>query len=500
MAGGRSFLQELAELNNTRPADVDPENATLDAADPWQGVKGSRRQPHLGEDPRYRGRAVSRRDILEQEDEDDEEDEDDNESVGAFEDDEDEDVGEMVDQDDEMDDDEDDDEDGDDDDEESGDDGNVSMFSRGNASGNDDDQLQRELKQLAQEEAAVAQSLTSDTAAQRKKGEHARNQLALWDAALEARIRIQPALAAANRLPQPERFDDLMADFQEELAGCTEEVIKLAEAIAQLQQQLQQQHESSSHLELPSPTIATTEGAPSAKRAKMADEELSAYISAVEAEYGPVRDQLLDKWSRKTRLATGRGAKQFKALDRGLLQQISDVAEDMPRLIARTRVKRFQEDILGFTPPEQLTLNTDGPVQCQQDLSAARGALGDDDSGEEDPDLPRDALVNRRTVQPADTVADIFDDVDFYHEQLRELIERRTKLDSMDPIEMGRHYVQIDKLRAKTKRLVDTKASKGRKVRYDVQPKLVNLMAPNETAYEASDAARDTLFASLFGK
>lgn len=50
---------------------------------------------------------------------------------------------------------------------------------------------------------------------------------------------------------------------------------------------------------------------------------------------------------------------------------------------------------------------------------------------------------------------------------LRELIERKTKGgDTNDPLLMGKQWVEIQKLRAKSKKKVDTKASKGRKIRY----------------------------------
>jgi hypothetical protein len=38
----------------------------------------------------------------------------------------------------------------------------------------------------------------------------------------------------------------------------------------------------------------------------------------------------------------------------------------------------------------------------------------------------------------------------------------------------------------------------GRKLRYDVQAKLVNFMAPNPQVFAYPDAARDDLFRSLF--
>ena len=49
---------------------------------------------------------------------------------------------------------------------------------------------------------------------------------------------------------------------------------------------------------------------------------------------------------------------------------------------------------------------------------------------------------------------------------LRELIERKTSYsESSDPIEMGRQWLELQKLRTKAKKKVDTKASKGRKIR-----------------------------------
>ncbi len=88
---------------------------------------------------------------------------------------------------------------------------------------------------------------------------------------------------------------------------------------------------------------------------------------------------------------------------------------------------------------------------------------------------------------------------------------------------MGRHWLELNKLRPRVKRAVDTKASKGagfgyraakaiphltilllrgplpgRKLRYDVQAKLLNFMAPNPQVFPYPEAAKDDLFRSLF--
>ena len=38
--------------------------------------------------------------------------------------------------------------------------------------------------------------------------------------------------------------------------------------------------------------------------------------------------------------------------------------------------------------------------------------------------------------------------------------------ETTDPIAMGRQWLELQKLRTKVKRTVDTRASKGRKIRY----------------------------------
>ena len=58
---------------------------------------------------------------------------------------------------------------------------------------------------------------------------------------------------------------------------------------------------------------------------------------------------------------------------------------------------------------------------------------------------------------------EIFDDDDFYHQLLRELIERKTE-GVTDPLRLGQKWLQIQKMRNKIKKKVDTKASKGRKL------------------------------------
>ncbi|KAJ8299663.1 hypothetical protein KUTeg_023723 [Tegillarca granosa] len=171
----------------------------------------------------------------------------------------------------------------------------------------------------------------------------------------------------------------------------------------------------------------------------------------------------IQKWNDKTRLAGGKiNSKSFSAFELSALKQIEQILSDRDRLIKRTQMKRSVYKVLGKM-----------------------------DDGE-----------NKSDSQPSDTVEEstrieekhhnydpeIFDDSDFYHQQLRELIERKTS-DINDPIALSRQWLEIQKMRNKVKKKVDTRASKGRKTRYNVHSKLVNFMAPVDNCSWTDDAS-----------
>ena len=82
---------------------------------------------------------------------------------------------------------------------------------------------------------------------------------------------------------------------------------------------------------------------------------------------------------------------------------------------------------------------------------------------------------------------------------MRQLIESKTSLDSVDPISLSRQWLEVQKLRKKMKRRIDTRASKGRRLRYQIHQPLISFMAPIEDCpYE--DSAKDALFSSLFNQ
>ncbi|MGH0188425.1 UNVERIFIED_CONTAM: hypothetical protein FKN15_029474 [Acipenser sinensis] len=92
-----------------------------------------------------------------------------------------------------------------------------------------------------------------------------------------------------------------------------------------------------------------------------------------------------------------------------------------------------------------------------------------------------------RTLPPLPTAVRLSDRL--MYKLLRELIEKKTSaLDANDQVAMGRQWLAIQKLRSKIKKKMDTKASKGRKVRFHAHSKLVNFMAPIDHSTMNDDA------------
>ena len=95
------------------------------------------------------------------------------------------------------------------------------------------------------------------------------------------------------------------------------------------------------------------------------------------------------------------------------------------------------------------------------------------------------------------TLPEIYDDSDFYHQLLRELIEYKSNIGD-NQTEITQKFIELQKVRSKMKRKVEVRASKGRKIRYNVHNKLVNFMPPRDESV-LTDEAKTELFNSLFG-
>ncbi|XP_076210615.1 protein AATF [Aptenodytes patagonicus] len=330
-----------------------------------------------------------------------------------------------------------------------------------------------------------------------EKGKAVKNQLALWDQLLEGRIKMQKALVTVNRLPQPDTYPIFRKEGGQEFDNAVENCCKALEALLKvlvdLQDELLYQYPGTRHLvdgkqsktESDDEILSSSddeqvdkgqEKRRSLPKRKLKMEDYPEFIAKRYADFRTYRNNVLQKWHDKTKLASGKMGKGFGAFERSILTQIDHIMMDKERLLRRTQTKRSVYTVLGKQEQESHPVPESLPENSE--------VLPQSDSNRHLKDIDEE----------------IFDDDDFYHQLLRELIERKTtSLDPNDQVAMGRQWLAIQKLRSKIKKKVDRKASKGRRIRYHVHSKLVSFMAPIDHC-TMNDDARTELYRSLFGK
>ncbi|CAH1776585.1 unnamed protein product [Owenia fusiformis] len=336
------------------------------------------------------------------------------------------------------------------------------------------------------------------------KGKAAKCQLNVWDQLLETRIKLQKNLVIVNQLPLCDTLDEIIKEGGDDVKDASTQAVKglkkLLDALVQLQNTLMLQYKETKHIAL------GTQGKESKpKKQSLSDEEITSesedesdaettnhksksstlkrkialddypqFLSKRHADFKVYRNATIQKWYDKTRLASGKlSSKSFSVFDQSAVKQIDQILSDKPHLVKRTQLKRSPYRVLG------------DPLEKPADAV-------------KDENLQASITQKEQQAKEQEYNTEIFDDDDFYHQLLRELIERKTT-DLQDPIELSRQWLEIQKLRNKTKRKVDTRASKGRKIRYDVHQKLVNFMAPVDNS-SWTEESRNDLYSSLFGK
>ncbi|XP_062030736.1 protein AATF [Lepus europaeus] len=328
-----------------------------------------------------------------------------------------------------------------------------------------------------------------------EKGRAVKNQIALWDQLLEGRIKLQKALLTTNQLPQPDVFpvfkDKGGPEFASALKNSHKALKALLRSLVDLQEELLCQYPDTRYLvdgtkpeveseEISSEDDEVVQEKKKQKRAppkrKLEMDDYPSFMAKRFADFTIYRNRTLQKWHDKTKLASGKLGKGFGAFERSILTQIDHILMDKERLLRRTQTKRSVYRVLG--KPE---------LAAQPVPESLPG----------EPEVLPQASANAHLK---DLDEEIFDDDDFYHQLLRELIERKTSsLDPNDQVAMGRQWLAIQKLRSKIHKKVDRKASKGRKLRFHVLSKLLSFMAPIDNT-TMNDDARTELYRSLFGQ
>lgn len=281
----------------------------------------------------------------------------------------------------------------------------------------------------------LAAGIQSDVA----KGKAVKTQRKTFDTLLNTRIRLQKGLIATN---------SMAADAHKQATAPTASIQAAETAALQLLNNLTDLR------------ISLEDARTGSKRKRTAfdldtpSSEIWRSITSTEKSALPHRKAVLERWSTKTRATTV--TNKQNRLNADVTQTLTEVLDSQltsSHLITRTQIPR-----------------SCAPIQSN---ASNKGSLPD----------------------PA-----IYDDADFYGLMLKELLEQR----SADNANGGAAEFVVQApwqvaREAKTKKIVDTKASKGRRLRYTVQEKLQNFMAPEERG-DWNERQRDELFSSLFGQ
>uniref|UniRef100_A0A182X3W1 Apoptosis antagonizing transcription factor/protein transport protein n=1 Tax=Anopheles quadriannulatus TaxID=34691 RepID=A0A182X3W1_ANOQN len=306
------------------------------------------------------------------------------------------------------------------------------------------------------------------------KGLAVQNQLKIWERLLEIRIKVQPCLLASNGLPPPEACEKLRSqneEFRDKAQQAVATVTEAMDRMLELQELLMDRFAETKDL-LKSGSKRTASSSKSSKSKRIALDGYEAMLAGRCKDMEEYRNSVLMKWHDRTTIASKMRSNPMQSLS--VLKKIEDSLINREELVRKTQLYRGGYTLLGREVPSEAA----GPTE-PTDREDGR------DAGEE---------------QTPSSVYDgeIFDDSDFYHQMLRELIEYKTSTTD-SPQEIASKLAELQKLRNKMKKTVDTRASKGRKIRYVVHKKLVNFMAPVPD-YEWTDEAKDELFGSLFGQ
>nr|RBQ86328.1 hypothetical protein FVER53263_02314 [Fusarium verticillioides] len=267
------------------------------------------------------------------------------------------------------------------------------------------------------------------------KGLAIRQQRKAYDGLLNIRIRLQKALIAANT------FDALDANPEPEsepYEAAEEAAIKLLNTISSLKD-----------------NFGPSRAGEKRKReldVSMTTSEIWEQLQEEEQRSIQSREDRLEKWSRKVQSVNVTAPKGLESRNKTLVSALKEQLIDPDnRLAKRSRVPR-----------------SCAPAQ------AAKGASDD---------------------------SNIYDDADFYQVLLKELVDQRT-VEGSSGAGAGAAVPTVVLTAAKdvkSRKNVDRKASKGRKMRFTVHEKLQNFMAPEDRrAWEQS--AIDRFFGTLFGR
>ncbi|EFR04856.1 bfr2 [Nannizzia gypsea CBS 118893] len=306
---------------------------------------------------------------------------------------------------------------------------------------NDREELRR---LMATGDKMVTASISQAAKADAVKGAAVKEQRLTFDALLNSRIKLQKGLTSLNgEFSTSDETEDLIKSAETA-------VLSLWNMLGDLRQTLADHHASGSvnlkKRKRPAPATAETSSA-----------DIWNQMCELETMSISHRRGVLDKWSRKVR---GARSSTLSNNSRGKLLNTNSEEQSITAVLETYMSKESKNDKPSASTTESGT------------------GIG-------------------------------YDDTAFYQSLLRDLVEQRMAASTNGGVILDSISTQLPRSgttnpitgmrKDKVKRAVDTKASKGRKMKYNVHEKLQNFMAPEDRG-TWSNRARDEFFASLLGR
>lgn len=335
----------------------------------------------------------------------------------------------------------------------------------------EDEAKRSKLKNLLnQERKHIVNRLSQSTTTDAIKGYSILQQHKLFDSLIDGRLKLQKALTNSNLLPmnyEALKSEPISTDKTHKLTNKSiDHCYDLLDTIFTFRSKL-----------LSNDNIST-------KSANPKKRTLSAYLDSTQSYDSIVnlyRSSVLTKWSAKIQNSSGSTALnsgKFKAINQSAEQQVHNNLSDMERLAKRTKLNRRQIK----------------PFAINYYLNTVDEANDESEEEPQNPDLPAEEKNTKNQVLELDS---IFDDEDFYRVLLNDLVDK--KIQSQNPANGLTIALRSAQKAHKLKKNVDTKASKGRKLRYHIQDQIANFETPH-SGWKWSDDQIDEFFASLLGQ
>uniref|UniRef100_A0ACD5TQ48 Uncharacterized protein n=2 Tax=Avena sativa TaxID=4498 RepID=A0ACD5TQ48_AVESA len=304
-------------------------------------------------------------------------------------------------------------------------------------------ELEQEYRTLQANQQSILQTLKQHRDDDVARGQAVKNQKAIWDKTLEMRFLLQKAFCTSNKLPKDptkSRFCSHDQEIEQAYVDLLDSSKQTLGCMLELQEALLERNQAAKGL---NDTLPDSNGED--------DEWLE--VQKVQKRITPFRNTEIDKWQRKTQVTTGAAALKGKlhAFNQNISDQVAGYMRDPSRMINRMYLLKSDVGVFGESAAE--------PAPTVE----GKNVEGD---------------------------AELIDDSEFYHQLLKEFLE------SCDTGASESAFYALRKKQQKKRKLVDRRASKCRKIRYNVHEKLTNFMAPVPMTVPPMASK---LFENLFG-